>query len=165
MPAEQHGRTPAAPGVGAQAKRHDLESRSVPYLQGSDLQYGEVGAMQEAQSALGPRTQQSASPTAPNSAPRRDTAKNATPSGVPDPIEFFAGRRQPAHNGLAVRGDFQMQDWLPYAQRAMNGAGSSSLLRRLFVRQLRNVHTASQQIVHFDQQQRDEALSQALGLE
>jgi len=163
MPPEQTGRAPQAPGVGAHAKRHDLETRSVPYLHGSDLQQGDVSRLQEAQSILGPRTQQSANPTAPSSAPRRSTVPQQ--AGVPDPIEFFAGRRNENATGIQLQGEFQMADWLPYAEKALNGATSSSMLRRLFIRQLRNVQTSNQHVVHFDQQQRDEALGEALGLE
>lgn len=35
------------PGVGAQAKRHDLERRDVPFLHDSDLQQGDVAALEQ----------------------------------------------------------------------------------------------------------------------
>ena len=163
MPANQHGRPAQAPGVGRNAKRHDLEDRSVPYLQGSDLQYGEVGQMRDMQSALGPRVQQQQS-AVPQQAPRQANAAQATPAGVPDPISFFSGRQQQRGSDLVVQGDFQMEDWLPYANQMMNRGNSSSLLRRLFIRQLRNVNMASAQMVEFDQTARDDALYSALGL-
>lgn len=163
MPAQEYGRPSQAPGVGQNAKRHDLSDRSVPYMHGSDLQYGEVGAMRDAQSALGPRTQQPASATTPNAAPRNANAP--IPEGVPDPITFFGGRTKSPASDLIIRGDFQMEDWLPIASATMNGSGSSSLLRRLFIRQLRNVQMSQQQFAELDLNERDDALGQALGIE
>lgn len=165
MPANEYGRPAQAPGVGQNAKRHDLADRSVPYMHGSDLQYGEVGAMRDAQSALGPRTQQPATSTPPTAAPRTANAQEATPAGVPSPIEFFAGRRTSQSPNMVIRGDFQMEDWLPMAQEMMNSGGSSSLLRRLFIRQLRNVNMSAQQFAELDLNERDDALHSALGLD
>ena len=162
MPAEQHGRPAQAGGQGRFSARHDLETRNVPYLHGSDLQYGEVSEMRAAQSALGPRTQQSAQP-APAVAPQRSTMPQQ--AGVPDPISFFSGRKQDIGTDIDMQGDFQIKAWMPFANAAMNGANASSMLRRLFVRQVRNANMASQRVVHIDQTERDAALFDAFGLE
>src|SRR5690606_16933027 len=56
------GRPTQAPGVGKNSKRHDLERRNVPFLHGSDLQVGDVQAMEQGQRIAPKQTQAPAAP-------------------------------------------------------------------------------------------------------
>jgi len=56
------GNPPAAKGVGRNAKRHDLERQNTPGLAGSDLQQGDVGALEQGQRVAPIRTQPDAVP-------------------------------------------------------------------------------------------------------
>lgn len=144
------GRPPQAKGVGKKAKRHDLERPKTPGLHGSDLQQGDVQAMEDGQRIAPASTQQPAAPT-----PQGGLA-NAKSSGqmpqapmqVPDAIDFLAGK-----NG----NDFNMPNlqrqtdssraltWLPVLRQLASGPGTSSALVNAFINQARALNQAGSQ--------------------
>ncbi len=87
------GRPPVAPGVGKTARRHDLEAPATPGLADSDLQQGDVQALEQAQK-IAPRAKRRQPPAKGGATtPRSRTTINGTPQhGVPDPLEF-AGQK------------------------------------------------------------------------
>ena len=84
------GRPAQAPGVGKNAKRHDLEAPATPGLHGSDLQQGDVQMLEQGQ-RVAPRPKKTQGAAAPAPA-RRNAPVGETPMEVPDPLEFAAGR-------------------------------------------------------------------------
>ena len=89
------GRPPVAPGVGKTARRHDLEAPATPGLHDSDLQQGDVQALEQSQKVAprAKRQQPAASPSAPNrqrQAPQRGSGQFSMET--PDPIEMAGGR-------------------------------------------------------------------------
>jgi hypothetical protein len=89
------GRPPQPPGVGKNARRHDLERPATPGLHGTDLQQGDVQRLEAAQ-RVAPRRQQP--PAAPARAGGKGTSNphrrrtNPQSVGAPDPLEFAKQR-------------------------------------------------------------------------
>lgn len=107
---EPDGRQAQAPGVGAKAKRHDLEQpRSVPPLAGSDLQSGDVQELQQGQKVQPIPTQTSTGTTT-----GADQEKNRQGLQIPDAIDF-AGQRTGQNLGAQGQGSepLDMDGWLP----------------------------------------------------
>ncbi|WP_461522126.1 hypothetical protein [Porticoccus sp.] len=69
-----------AKGVGKNSKRHDLERPSTPGLHGSDLQQGDVQALEQGQ-RIAPVREQGAATPQPNRAPSR--GGSGSPGGDP----------------------------------------------------------------------------------
>lgn len=132
-------RGPQAKGVGKNSKRHDLERRSVPFLHGSDLQQGDVQAMEQGQRIAPKQTQQPAQPQRAASQSVNQTSQGVK---VPDAIEFLAGR-QSGPMGLPRRGraieNHQALNWLPLLRQIVVGPGSSGLLASAFINQAREI--------------------------
>lgn len=116
------GRPPQAPGVGKDAKRHDLEAPATPGVRSSDMQQGDRQKLEAAQK-IAPRPQKG-TPQGGGSAP----AQSAGGMQVPDPIEF-AGQRM-GGNVPAVGAPMRQVDssaWKPLVERlayAPNGGGA-----------------------------------------
>lgn len=148
--------------MGKNSKRHDLERRTVPYLHDSDLQQGDVQAMEQGQRVAPKQTQQPATQQPPQqSAP----PAQQTTSGVPDPIDFIASRSQ---GTVALPGDFEpaagskLSMWAPMIRSMVRGPGSSGMLAGALIDQMRQLaHTPTQRrttIVDLDQLDEDIAL-------
>lgn len=137
------GRGPQTPGRGKNAKRHDLERRNTPFLHGSDLQQGDVQALENGQRIAPIRTQQPATSTSTGGTP---SSGGATPPAgtmqVPDPIEFakerFGGQGVGVPSGAPDQ-RIDISSWLPLAQRMADTPGTSGLLRSAFIKQYANV--------------------------
>ena len=91
------GRRPQAPGVGKNAKRHDLERPATPGLSNSDLQQGDVQRLEQAQRtaprAGGKKVQAPAQGGKP--AKRRQGAQRGSGEfsmATPDPIQMAGSR-------------------------------------------------------------------------
>lgn len=160
----------SAPGVGKNSKRHDLERRATPYLQGSDLQQGDVQALEQGQ-RIQPikRTQPPAMPQrggAGQGAPQSATT-GASPMPT-DPISFLAqrlgGTYQPKP-GLSGPSRHDYRSWLPLMSRLAKTPGASGTLVSAYITRLNNMLTAP--TVHtdtfIDQQDEDAALERFLG--
>jgi len=83
------GRPPQAPGVGKDAKRHDLEAPATPGVRNSAMQQGDRQKLEAAQK-VAPRPQKS-TPRA-GGQPSRASGQGGGGMQVPDAIEF-AGKR------------------------------------------------------------------------
>lgn len=127
-----------APGVGKNAKRHDLERQATPGLQNSDLQYGDVKAMEQGQRVAPIRTQQSAA-AAPVSGQGGggNPPPAAAPMQRPDPINFIASRQK-----MQVPQPLQMPQrrvdvasWTPLVAQIANTPSASGALRQAFINQ------------------------------
>lgn len=135
------GRNPTVPLPGKRAKRHDLE-RTVPYLHDSDLQQGDVAALERGQKIGGvPSNKRVQPPAAP--APRGGGSPSSTPPApmqVPDPIQFAKQRfgGQVPDPGVPMR-DLDLASWTPLVQRVANQPGSSGMLKQAFIRQFHNL--------------------------
>lgn len=158
-------RPPAAKGVGKNAKRHDLERRSTPFLHDSDLQQGDVQAMENGQRVAPKRTQQPAAP--PPASGGGQPAQATTGEEIPDPIDFIAGLTSgsgvnPPAAGVVSNPNVEM--WLGFAQHLVNGPGSSGLLAGAYINQLRQLRRNPQtsESVYIDLQDVDAALEAAL---
>lgn len=139
-----------APGVGSKAKRHDLERRSVPYLHGSDLQQGDVAAMEQGQRVLPARTQQSAvqsaGPKGVAGAMAGGVAGGSMAGGVgsarslsiPDPIDFISERARGSLGAAPAQVPQRRVDvsgWTPIVQTIANAPQASGLVRAAFLHQ------------------------------
>lgn len=135
------GRTPQRPGVGRQSKRHDLERRDVPFLHGSDLQQGDVQAMESGQKVTRKRTQQPAGPggATGSTAASKPARGGSSPSpGTPDPMQFLIDRTKgsmtPGQPSVPQR-QVDVSAWTPLVQRFANAPGTSGVLRQAFLHQ------------------------------
>jgi hypothetical protein len=132
-----------APGVGKNSKRHDLERRNTPFLHGSDLQQGDIQAMEQGQRIAPVQTQQ---PAAPRPAPAGGSTASTTGTGpgmaVPDPIAFIGeragGTLTPPASGVHVDNSKALT-WLPLVRQLAAGPGSSPMLASAFINQARNL--------------------------
>lgn len=163
---EPDNRTPAAKGVGANSKRHDLERRSVPYLADSDLQQGDVQALEDGQRIAPKQIQRPAAP-APSRSSGTTSGVSDDATGVPDPIDFIAGLTtgagvNPPPAGTPPNPNADM--WLRFAQHLVNGPGSSGLLAGAYINQMRNLRRSPQtaESVFIDLADVDSALAAAL---
>lgn len=166
---EPDNRTPAAPGVGKNSKRHDLERRSTPYLHDSDLQMGDVQAMENGQRIAPKQTQQPAAP-APSRSSGTTSGASTDATGVPDAIDFIAGLTtgagvNPPPAGTAPNPNMDM--WLRFAGHLVNGPGSSGLLAGAYINQMRQLRRSPQtaESVFIDLRDVDSALEAALDAE
>lgn len=138
------GRQPAAKGVGKNAKRHDLERPATPGLHGSDLQKGDVQALEQGQRVAPPGTQQPAAPQ-PQGTPNRRQSGGSGGQGmeVPDAIDFLGGRAggpRPSATPRAKHLDNERAlTWLPVVRELASGPGASGLLASIFIQQSRNL--------------------------
>lgn len=149
------GRPPQAKGVGKNSKRHDLERRKTPGLHGSDLQQGDVQAMEDGQRIAPASTQQRGQQAPPQQgqAPQRaqqmpGTAPSQRGVEVPDAIDFLAERNG---NGFSMPNPVRQTDssraltWLPILRQLVSGPGTSSALVNAFINQARQMHQAGSQ--------------------
>jgi hypothetical protein len=157
-----------AKGVGRNSKRHDLERRTTPFLHGSDLQVGDVQAMEQGQRIAPKKTQQPARP-APAGGGGQPTA-TTSPATIPDAIDFISGiagggSLTPPPAGATP--SYNLEKWLRYATHLVNGPGSSGLLAGAYINQMRQLRRSPQnsgvEIVNL--QDVDAALAAALNEE
>lgn len=131
-----------APGVGKNSKRHDLERRDVPFLHGSDLQVGDVQAMEQGQRIAPKQTQRPAAPPARGGAGSQTTTSGEGAAMTPpDPIEFLAGRfggqQMEAPPRRADIANSKAMTWLPLVRQMAAGPGSSGVLASALINQMR----------------------------
>lgn len=131
------GRPPTAPGVGSNARRHDLEQPKTPGLAGSSLQYGDVQKLEGGQRVAPPLKQANPVGQKPQSSGPPAPTRAGPGMSAPDPIEFAKRRlggtlgREPAE---LVNND--MGPWLGLFRQLANSPGSSGLLRNVLTAQL-----------------------------
>lgn len=140
------GRPPQAKGVGKNAKRHDLERQKTPGLHGSDLQQGDVQAMEQGQRIAPAQKQERGQ--APRTSEGGQTAPVASSTAgveLPDAIEFLGGRQGTEFNvpqtGRRLDNS-KATTWLPILQRMAAGPGSSGALARAVIAQSRDLRQA-----------------------
>lgn len=145
------GRPPQAKGVGKNAKRHDLERQATPGLHDSDLQQGDVQAMEDGQ-RIAPATTQQPGSVAP--APQQGAPSGQMPQAggqsveVPDAIEFLAGKNGSQFNMPNPQRQIDNSralTWLPILRQLASGPGASSALVNAFINQARLMHQAGSQ--------------------
>ena len=116
------GRPAQAPGVGKNARRHDLEAPATPGLSNSDLQQGDVQRLEQAQKiAPRPKRQQGAASAQPRQRPPQRAGSAAAASGgmqVPDPIQFASGKigGQAVSPGQGGMRQVDPMAWMPLAE-------------------------------------------------
>lgn len=137
------GRPPTNPGVGKNARRHDLERPKTPGLHNSDLQQGDVSMLERGQRVAPlPKKQ---NPVARPATGASTTPQGGSPGGqgglaIPDPIEFAKQRYSGTLEGGAS--NFNQVDvgpWIPLFRRLANSPNSSGTLRSAFVAHLSNM--------------------------
>jgi|GEM_PF-4351300 len=129
------GRPPQAPGIGRNAKRHDLET---PRLQGSDLQYGEIQEVQEGQRQIRAVTEQPPAAPQPPASGGQPAPQGGGGIAVPEPISFAAqkigGTLTPQPPPKVARG-VNTRVWSTvYADLLSTGKASSKLKTALLQR-------------------------------
>ena len=131
---EADGRPAQAPGVGKTAKRHDLEGRTVPPLAGSDLQSGDVQALQQAQQ-IAPIPKKTSAGTTTGA----DQEANRQGLEIPDAIDF-AGERTGQNIGGQGQGSqpLDMSQWLPLLRALGANPKRSGPLATALLQQLAN---------------------------
>lgn len=131
-------RGPQAKGVGKNSKRHDMERRKVPFFHQSDLQQGQVQALEQGQRVAPVKTQQ---PAKPRQAVSRSANTSSQGVNIPDPIDFIAGRSQGGAAALSapIANAENVKSWLAFLQPLITGPGSSGLLAGAYINQLRNM--------------------------
>lgn len=125
------GRQAQAPGVGAQAKRHDLEQPKTPGLDDPSIQQGDVQRLEDAQD-IAPRA---GAPNVPRqvSKPRRNTTSQVD---APDPIEFIGGRDggQPLGDSDGGVPLIDPTPWLPFIKTVATAPGSGGAIANALVK-------------------------------
>jgi hypothetical protein len=121
-----------------------MERPKTPGLYDSDLQQGDVQAMEQGQ-RIAPIQQQKQSRT--SQRPRRRQESPAKPRGgaqgdVPDPIDFLGDRLggtlgDPTQS-TAADNAAQIREWIPLLQKLATATGASGVLGQAYITQLRN---------------------------
>jgi hypothetical protein len=160
-------RPTSAPGVGKNSKRSDLERRTTPYLHDSDLQQGDVQALEDGQRVTPKQTQQPAQAQATTGGGRPQMQATTSIEGIPDAIDFISqmaaggGVNVPTANA-APSANLDM--WVRFAQHLVNGPGSSGNLAGAYINQIRQLrrtpHTADSVFINL--RDVDDALEAAL---
>lgn len=165
-------RGPSVSGVGKNSKRTDMERRSVPFLHDSDLQQGDIQAMEQGQRIAPKQTQR---PAAPAPAQGSGTQTERTGTGavdVPDAIDFLsgiagggAGVNPPRGGGAPPSANMDM--WVRFASQLVNSPGSSGMLAGAYINQLRQLRRTPQiaESVLINLADVDDALEAALNTE
>ena len=134
------GRPPQAKGQGKNAKRHDLERPKTPGLHGSDLQSGDVQAMENGQ-RIAPATTQG--PAVQGRPAQSQASQSVNPASrgteVPDAIEFLGQRSQGTQVPTTTQGagGDRFETWRPLLERLVVGPGSSGHLAKAYIEQMR----------------------------
>lgn len=139
------GRPPQAKGVGKNAKRHDLERQKTPGLHDSDLQQGDVQALENGQRIAPASTQQ---PAVGGGAPPQQAQQpqpqqqraGGMPIEVPDAIDFLAEQNGPDFNPPRIQrqiDESKALTWLPILRQLAAGPGASPALVTAFINQAR----------------------------
>jgi hypothetical protein len=154
-----------APGVGKNSKRHDLERRSTPYLHDSDLQQGDVQALSDGQRVAPKQTQRPAAarPTQGSG----NTMERTSPAAIPDAIDFISeigGGAALSAPPAGVIPTQRLDMWVRFAERLVNGPGSSGLLAGAYINQLRALLRSPQAVdsVYIDMNDVDGAIEAML---
>jgi hypothetical protein len=146
-----------AAGVGKNSKRHDLERRTTPYLHDSDLQQGDVQALENGQRVAPKQTQQPAGPAPATGSGNTRSATSTSPTDIPDAIDFIGGLTagsgvNPPPAGAAPSANLDM--WVRFAQHLVNGPGASGNLKAAYVNQMRQMRrtpaTASSVVINLN---------------
>ena len=131
---EPDGRQAQAKGIGKNAKRHDLEQpRSVPPLQGSDLQSGDVQRLEAAQ-----KTAPIAKPQTSAGATGSSPSQGSGDIEVPDAIDF-AGSRTGQDFGGQANALLDGTQWMPLLQEIARNPNRSGPLATALLTQLANI--------------------------
>lgn len=144
---EPETRPLSAPGVGPEAARHDLERRNVPFLQGSDLQQGDVEALQSGQRIAPVQRQEPATPERPGQ-PSRAQMPTEEEIEDPDPIDFLAeenGQDFTLPQAQRAIDNSRTLTWLPILRRLASGPGASSLFVTTLIDQGRKMQQLGSQ--------------------
>jgi len=135
------GRPAQAPGVGKNAKRHDLEQpKGTPGLRG-DLQYGEAKELERGQQIINRQTQGAARPqtATPQSQPPSATSGSG-PLQAPDPRQFMKdrlGRTLQGSPGVRPeRSQVRAEPWLPLITAMATAPNAGGVLGAAYVQQL-----------------------------
>ena len=138
------GRPPQAKGVGKNAKRHDLERAATPGLAGSDLQQGDVQALESGQ-RVAPIKQNPRGRAPQPSGGEQSGGQNRgvqSSQGAPDAIEFLGGQQGNEFNvstpARAVTNERALS-WMPLIRSLVVGPGTSGLLASAFINQAREL--------------------------
>lgn len=140
------GRPPQAKGVGKNAKRHDLERAATPGLAGSDLQQGDVQALESGQRVApikeNPRGRAPRPSGGGQSGGQTRGAQSGRVSGAPDAIEFLGAQQGSEFNvptqTRAVTNERALS-WMPLIRSLVVGPGTSGLLASAFINQAREL--------------------------
>lgn len=147
------GRPPQAKGLGKNAKRHDLERPATPGLHGSDLQQGDVQAMEQGQ-RIAPAQTQAASTSIERrpdgSQVQRSTEADGTQTSslqIPDAIDFLGDRSRNGNEFQPVQARRTLDSsraltWMPLLRHLVNGPNASSALVNAFINQARAMQMA-----------------------
>jgi hypothetical protein len=136
-----------AAGVGKNSKRHDLERRTTPYLHDSDLQQGDVQALENGQRVAPKQTQQPAGPAPATGSGNTRSATSTSPTDIPDAIDFLGGLTagsgvNPPPAGAAPSAN--LDAWVRFAAHLVNSPGSSGLLAGAYINQMRQFRRSPQ---------------------
>lgn len=135
------GRPANAPGIGKTSRRHDLEAQPTPGLSGSDLQYGDVQRLEQAQQIAPRRTQDPARPGGgpKNPGPRPAGGGPGAPFQAPDPVQFAKDKLSNTLTGDHAASGAEFVDvgpWIPLLRAMANAPRSSGALRNVMVETL-----------------------------
>lgn len=168
------GRPAQAKGVGKNAKRHDLERPATPGLHDSDLQQGDVQAMEQGQRIAPASTQQRGlTPPQSSTSPRTQQMgiDSNNPGGnleIPDPIDFLA--EQNGNDFTMPKPQRKIDEsraltWLPILRQLANGPGASPALVNAFINQARRMQQhGGQPATIVDMNAADEGIEEMLNV-
>ncbi len=164
------GRPPQAKGVGKNAKRHDLERAATPGLAGSDLQQGDVQALESGQRVApikeNPRGRAPRPSGGGQSGGQTRGAQSGRVSGAPDAIEFLGAQQGSEFNvPIAEQGldNTKIETWAPILRQLVSGPGSTGALASALIDQARSLRqTRVGPAVVIDLQATDDAIEAML---
>jgi len=159
-----------APGIGRNSKRHDLERRNVPFLQGSDLQQGDVQALEQGQRVQPIKRTQPPARAERRQAQREASMRGGVEGGIPgDPISFLAQRIGGTYSGpkggVVGQSRHDYRAWLPLLERLASSPGASGTLVSAYITRLHNMLTGPtvQDNQFIDMQEADDLVEAQFG--
>ena len=158
------GRPSQAPGVGKDAKRHDLEG--TPGLHNSSLQQGDVAMLEEGQRQF-KQVQKAATPAPSGGAAAEPRAVDPR-ADAPDAIEFIAGRAKgtfdPTTAGRATQ-RLDVERWKPLMSAIASDPTSSGPLTAGLLAQLVNMQNLPREgnVEVVDRNAADDAIWASIG--
>ncbi|MEE9593459.1 MAG: hypothetical protein V3W28_07755 [Thermoplasmata archaeon] len=155
--------------MGRKSRRHDLSRPKTPGLSDSDLQYGDVQALEAGQRVTA-KPKQVQQPAAPGGGPAqaRGAPGEVAPADAPNPMEFLRGRlggtRTPPTKGRKYTRTIDDGGYVELMRRLATATGASGIVAQAYITKMQNVSRVPEhyQVPILDMQDADQNLEDFL---